>query len=114
MPFSGNFTGVRLGDPTDPDDLTSTAAARSLFVEGRSEPPDDHGEIHVALPRDGKLLSVTIDAAGLNEWEAEFRDVTPPFEVDEDVFVIGVAMRPEPCDPFVWQGSFTIRSRVDR
>jgi hypothetical protein len=112
MPFSGNFTRVTLGDATG--GRTTTTGSQSLIVEGRSEPPDDLGVIHVALPRGGKLYSVTVDAAGLAEWEAEFTDVTPPFQVNEDVFVIGVSMRPEPCDPFVWQGSFTISADTDR
>lgn len=111
MPFSGNFTRVTLGDAGGG---RTTGGAQSLIVEGRSEPPDDVGQIHVALPRGGKLYSVTVDAPGLAEWEAEFTDVTPPFKVDEDVFVIGVSMRPEPCDPFVWQASFTIGADTNR
>jgi hypothetical protein len=101
MSFSANFTSVRLGDAT-------ATGAGILIVDGRTDPATTNAEIHLAIPHAGKLLSVTVDASGLTGWTAPFPDVTPPFEVGDEVFVVGVAMRPAPHDPFVWQGSFTV------
>jgi len=104
MSFSANFTAARL------DGATTGAAAGGdiLIVDGRSDPATANAEIHVAIPHDGKLLSVTVNASDLTDWKAPFPNVTPPFEVGDEVFVVGVAMRPAPHDPFVWQGSFTV------
>ena len=101
MGFTGNFTSVRLG-------TASRSGGQTIVVEGRSVPADPGGELHVAMPHGGKLLVADVNAAGLTEWVATFADVDPPIKVGEDVFVIGVAMRPEPCDPFVWQGSLAL------
>jgi hypothetical protein len=109
MSFSSNFASVRLGDAT----TGAGAGADMLIVDGRSDPATDN-EIHVAIPHNGKLLSVTVDASGLTDWKALFSGVTPPFEVGDEVFVVGVAMRPAPCDPFVWQGSFTVAAPENR
>jgi hypothetical protein len=104
MGFSGNFTGVTLGD----DEADGGTA---LFVEGRTDASEVPDAIHVVLPRGAELLSASVEAPGLTDWEAKFPDGTPPFNVGDDVFVVGVAERPAPQEPFVWQGSFTITSR---
>jgi hypothetical protein len=102
--FSSNFTQVTHG--VDPKGGPS-----GLFVEGKSVPANDTDEIHVAVPHGGELLKARVDAKGLTDWVARIPDGTTPFQVNEEVFVLGVAMRPEPHDPFVWQGSFTIQAK---
>jgi hypothetical protein len=111
MSFSANFTGARLGDATT---TGAGSGAGMLVVDGRSDPATENAEIHVAIPHGGKLLSVTVDASGLTDWKAPFPDVTPPFAAGDEVFVVGVAMRPSPHDPFVWQGSFTVAAPENR
>lgn len=104
MALNGNFTRVTLGV----DDETGGTA---LFVEGRSEPPDDVRDIHVALPHGGTLLSAPVREARATDWQAKFPEGPSPFEPGQEVFVVGVAMREPPRDPFVWEASFTIESR---
>jgi hypothetical protein len=106
MSFSGNFTRVTLGDdPAAPN-------TKALFIEGRTdnaaEPPD---AIHVIVPRNGQPLTATVETPTLIDWEVKFPDGNPPFSEGDDVFVVGVAIRPAPHDPFVWEGSFTLTSR---
>jgi hypothetical protein len=102
MPFNRNFTRVTLA--ADPD-----TGGRALFVEGRSEPVGEVTDVFVAVPHDGELLTAAVDDSSLIDWQAKFPDGDPPFEVGDEVFVIGVAMRPPPCDPVLWQGSFEIQ-----
>jgi hypothetical protein len=104
MGFSGNFTGVTLGED-------ERGGGRALFVEGRTDASEIPDAIHVVLPRDGELLSAAVEAPGLTDWEAKFPEGAAPFTVGDDVFIIGVAKRHEPQEPFVWQGSFTITAR---
>lgn len=104
MALNSNFTRVILDD--DP-----STGGRALFVEGISDPPGATSEIFVALPHNGELLTAPVDNAGLNPWEAKFPEGDTPFQTGDDVFVVGVATRQSPCDPFVWQGSFEIKSR---
>jgi hypothetical protein len=101
MGFSSNFTRVRLQTAEGTDESV-------LVVDGRSDPADGKGDIHVAIPRGGTLFTATVNPAGLSDWSAPFPELTPPFAPGEDAFVVGVAMRPGPCDPFVWQGSFAV------
>jgi hypothetical protein len=102
MPFNRNFTRVTLA--ADP-----ATGGRSLFVEGRSDPPGEAPQIFVAVPHDGQLLAAAVDNPALIDWQAKFPDGNPPFQVGDEVFVVGVAMRPPPCDPVLWQGSFEIQ-----
>lgn len=96
MGFKGDFNDVRFD-------------GSELSVTGKSVPPIPQ-QIYVMLERGGALLSDHIDVvADAVEWTATFPNGEPPFEVGKDVFVIGMAMRPEPHDPFVWQGSLTIQ-----
>ncbi|HMJ36714.1 MAG TPA: hypothetical protein VK501_22605 [Baekduia sp.] len=105
MAFNSNFTRVTLG--TDP-----ATGGQALFVEGRSQPPD-LSEIHVAVPHNGQLVSARVPDPDLTPWEVQLPVAAPPVAVGDDVFVVGVALRPAPCDPFVWQGSFSIASSGD-
>jgi hypothetical protein len=102
MPFNSNFTRVTLG--TDPN-----TGAQALFVEGRSEPANEATAIFVAVPHAGGLKTAPVDGPELIDWQAKLADAAPQFEVGDEVFVFGVAMRPEPRDPFTWQGSFEIQ-----
>jgi hypothetical protein len=83
-----------------------------LTVHGTSDQvvsPDD--EIHVTIlsPRGGELRTERLPPGkATTRWEVSFPDAAAAFDVDDDVFVVGVAIRPAPCDPFVWDGSFTI------
>jgi hypothetical protein len=108
MPFSGNFTRVTLGK--DPD----VPGAKAIFVEGRTDDEADRPEaIHVILPHDGQPLTATVAEPTLIDWEVKFPDGDPPFADGDAVFVVGVAMRPEPHDPFVWEGSFKLATREE-
>lgn len=98
MAFSANFTEVTFG--SDPK-----GGGKALFVKGTSRPPIPL-KIYVMLQRNGELLSSRVDA-GQVSWVAPFADGTPSFKVGDDVFVVGMAMRPDQ-DPFVWQASITI------
>jgi hypothetical protein len=42
-----------------------------------------------------------------------FPDGNPPFAKGDTVFVIGVAMRKDPHDPFVWEGSFALEPKEE-
>jgi hypothetical protein len=106
MPFNTNFTRITLG--TDP-----ATGAKALFVEGASNPAGEATEIFVSLPHGGELLSAPVDDAGLENWEAKFLEGGSPFQLGEDVFVVGVAMRTPPHDPVVWHGSFKSLSRAN-
>ena len=108
MGFSGNFTHITLrADPAD-------SGKKALFVGGRTddtaEPP---GAIHVILPHDGKPLTATVEEPTLIDWEVKFPTGTPPIKDGDDVFVVGVATRPAPHDPFVWEGSFTVATEEE-
>jgi hypothetical protein len=105
MGFSGNFTRVTLGN--DPD------GGNALFVAGRTDATDPPDAIHVVLPHGPHALVTTVEAPGLADWEVKFPDGRPPFKVGDDVFVVGVATRPEPHDPFVWEASFRLTARED-
>jgi hypothetical protein len=102
MAFNRNFTRASVG-PANP-----ATGARALCVEGRSEPADTATVIFVAVPHDGQLHSVQVDNPALIDWEANFPEGAPAFEVGEEVFVFGVAMQAPPCDPFTWQGCLEI------
>ena len=106
MPFSSNFTRVSLGD--DPDGGTA------MFVEGRTddtaEPPKS---IHVIVPHNGMPLTATVENPTLTDWEVMFPNGRPPFAEGDTVFVVGVAMRDEPHDPFVWDGSFALEPKEE-
>jgi hypothetical protein len=106
MSFSGNFTRVSLG--------ANPAGESALFVEGRTdntaEPPRS---IHVILPHNGEPLTATVDRPDVTDWEVMFPDGDPPFAAGATVFVVGVAMREEPHDPFVWEGSFTLEAKEE-
>jgi hypothetical protein len=106
MPFSSNFTRVSLGD--------NPAGETAMFVEGRTdntaEPPQS---IHVIVPHNGEPLTGTVEDPTLTDWEVMFPDGNPPFAEGDTVFVIGVAMRDEPHDPFVWEGSFALEPQED-
>jgi hypothetical protein len=102
MPFSSNFTRVTFGD----DPYGGTA----LFVAGRTDASDPPGAIHVVLPRGTESRITTVVAPGLDDWEVKFPDGNPPFEVGDDVFVVGVATRRDQ-DPFVWEASFRLAAR---
>jgi hypothetical protein len=97
--FNKGFTKVNLSDGI-------------LTVHGTSDQvvsADD--EIHVTIlsPRGGDLRTEQLPPGrATSKWEVQFPDAAPGFAVDGDVFVVGVAIRPAPCDPFVWNGSFTI------
>jgi hypothetical protein len=107
MPFNSNFTGVTLG--TDP-----ATGANMLFVEGQTEPAGAVTDIFVALSfNGGELRSGSADHPELTGWRATFPDATPPFAGGGEAFVVGVAMRPPPHDPLVWQGSFEIQARTN-
>lgn len=101
MAYNHNFTHVELG---------TGAGATVLFVGGTSDPPEDVIELSVAMPRNGALLTSTLEEPGA-DWEAQFDEGEPPFEIGEDVFVVGVALRESPRDPFVWEANLTIESR---
>jgi hypothetical protein len=106
MPFSGNFTRVTLG--ADPE----AGGGRAIFVEGRTDDAADPPlAIHIVLPHDGQALTATVVTPTLIDWEVKFPEGNPPFNEGDDVFVVGVATRPAPHDPFVWEGSFTLTSR---
>lgn len=105
MPLNANFTRVTLGE--DP-----ATGGRMLFVEGTSAPANGADPIFVTVPYAGEILSASVDDATLTPWEARFPEGATPFEAGGDIFVVGVAIRPAPHDPFVWQGSFQITSRT--
>jgi hypothetical protein len=104
MSFSSNFTHVTHG--VDPKDGFS-----GLFVHGQSDPANGADEIHVAVPHGGELLKTRVGASGITDWVARIPDGASPFQDHEEVFVLGVAMRPAPHDPFVWQASFEIGAK---
>ena len=108
MGFSGNFTHVALR--ADPE----RAGEKALFVKGRT---DDTAEpplaIHVVMPHDDTPLTATVLKPTLIDWEVKFPAGTPPIKDGDDVFVVGVAIRPAPHDPFVWEGSFTVATEEE-
>jgi hypothetical protein len=103
MPFSSNFTRVTFG--ADP------AGGQALFVAGRTDASDPPDAIHVLLPHGAEPLTATVVAPGLDDWEVRFPDGNPRFKVGDDVFVVGVATRAQPHDPFVWEASFRLAAR---
>jgi hypothetical protein len=105
MGFSGNFTAVTFGD--DPE----AEGKKALFVQGKTDATDPPAAIHVVMLRSGEPVTASAPAPGLNDWTVKFPNGNPPFAVGEDVFLVGVARRAAPQDPFVWNGSFTIASR---
>ncbi len=106
MGFSGNFTRITLGADPDVD------GAKAIFVQGRTDDTADPPEaIHVILPFGGQPLTATVATPTLIDWEVKFPEGNQPFNEGDDVFVVGVATRPAPHDPFVWEGSFTLASR---
>jgi hypothetical protein len=108
MSFSGNFTRVTLGP--DPE----AGGARTVFVEGRTDDTADPPlAIHVVLPHNGRPLTATVERPTLVDWEVKFPEDDAPFVEGADVFVVGVATRPEPHDPFVWEGSFKLEAKEE-
>jgi len=101
MPLSQNFTHVTLGDDG------------ALTVNGASVPPNATDTIFVSLVHSGEIHTVSATNPTSSKWTATFAAGAPAFEAGEPVFVVGVAMRPAPCDPFVWQGSFAIEATTD-
>lgn len=100
MSFNKGFTKVNLL----PDGTLTVHGTSDQVVSA-----DD--EIHVTIlpPRGGDLRTEQLPAGKHTiRWEVSFPNATPPYAVGDDVVVVGVAIRPEPCDPFVWNGSFTI------
>jgi hypothetical protein len=106
MPFSGNFTRVTLGD--DPE----AAGRQAVLVEGQTPVSNPPTAIHLVMTRkSGKALNADVPAPGLAVWVATFPDGDDPFTIDEEVFLVGIAVRPAPHDPFVWEGSFALAPR---
>jgi len=106
MGFSGNFTRISLGD--NPDGGTA------VFVEGRTDnTADPPKSIHIVVPRNGQPLTATVEDPTLIDWEVMFPDGNPPFAEGDTVFVVGIAVRDEPHDPFVWDGSFTLEPKEE-
>jgi hypothetical protein len=108
MGFSGNFTSVSLVD--DP------AVGRVLLVQGRSDvsgvAADLPTEIQVVVMHNGETLMEHAPRPDLADWNVTFPDGDPPsFTEGDDVFVVGIAKRPAPHDPFVWEGSFALAVR---
>jgi hypothetical protein len=103
MAFNRNFSRVSLG--VDP-----MTGAKALFVEGRSNPPDDCwimvGVSQDASPKTGPVLNPNNAA-----WEARIPDGAPPFKIGDRVFVFGVAMRDGPHDPFIWHDTLKVEAR---
>ena len=106
MPFSGNFTRISLGD--NPDGGTA------MFVEGRTddtaEPPK---AIHVMVPHNGVRPTATVENPTLTDCGVMIPNGDPPFAEGDRVFVVGVALRKEPHDPFVWEGSFALEPKEE-
>ena len=105
MGFSGNFTGATLGD--DPE----APGTQALFVEGRTDATDMPKAVHVILPLNGKPLTATVKKPSLVDWEVKFSAADAPLAEGAEVFVVGVATRKSPQDPFVWEASFKLVSR---
>jgi len=106
MSFSGNFTRVTLGADPEVD------GAKAISVKGRPDTAADRpNEIQAIIPNGGKPLTATVATPTLIDWEVKFPEEDTPFAEGDDVFVVGVATRPEPHDPFVWEGSFKLESR---
>jgi hypothetical protein len=105
MSFSSNFTRVTLG--ADPE----VGGANAIFVEGRTDASNPPDAIHVVLPHGDQPRVTSVAAPGLVAWEVKFPDGNPPFNEGDEVFVVGIATRPAPQDPFVWEASFTLASR---
>ena len=105
MGFSGNFTGVTVGD--DPD----VAGAKALFVAGRTDATDAPNAIHIMLPQGAVPQIASVRAPGQTAWEVKFSNGNPPFNVGDEVFVVGVATRDAPHDPFVWEASFKLATK---
>lgn len=98
MPLNVNFTHAVVGEDG------------ALTINGVSVPPNVTDTIFVSLVHGGAIHSVPAANPTSTKWTATFAPGSPPFEAGQSVFVVGVAMRPEPCDPFVWQGSFAIEA----
>ena len=60
------------------------------------------------MPHNGVPLTATVENPTLTDWEVMFPDGDPPFADGDTVFVVGVALRKDPHDPFVWEGSFAL------
>jgi hypothetical protein len=105
MPFNRNFKRVSVG--VDP-----TTGGKALFVEGRSEPPDQ-ATIFVGMPCGPDLQQAPVLNPQDADWEARIPEGWEPFTAGNDVFVFGVAMRPPPHDPFIWSGTFTIEEHTN-
>jgi hypothetical protein len=106
MGFSGNFTSVGLVD--DP------AAGRVLSVQGRTDVRDASEmptEIQVVVMHNGTTVMNHAPRPDLSDWDVTFPDGDPAFTEGDDVFVVGIAKRPAPHDPFVWEGSFALAVR---
>jgi|1186.fasta_scaffold820303_2 hypothetical protein len=99
MAFNANFTEARL----DKDD--------SLLIKGQSQPPEGATQILVSLAH-GKLLQSALVEDPLQPlWTARFAAAGGAgFRPGQEVFVSGMALRPDGRDPLVWQGGFTIKS----
>jgi hypothetical protein len=105
MTFNRNFTRATLS-AADP-----ATGARCLCVEGRSQPADNATAIFVAVPHAGGLSTARVDNPALIDWEARFPPGDPACQVGDDVFVVGVAMLPAPCEPFTWQAGLQIEDQ---
>jgi hypothetical protein len=99
MPFNANFTGVTLTDGT-------------LEVQGTSLPGSGATAIVVTLVHGSAVRTATADQAGRVAWTARFPPGPTAFQLDDEVFLVGVATR-EGHDPFVWQGGFAVTDERD-
>jgi hypothetical protein len=99
MAFNANFTSaVRLDDGR-------------LQINGESKPAAGSTAILVSLVHEGEMRSASVPDPQSAQWDVTFDAGKTPFTRGEDVFVVGVADRDKPLEPFVWQGGFTIEGK---
>jgi hypothetical protein len=103
MAFNRNFTRVSVG--VDP-----MTGANALFVEGRSDPPDDCW-IMVGVSQDAGPQTAPVPNPNNAVWEATIPEGATPFNVGDKVFVFGVAMRDAPHDPFTWHDKLKVEAK---
>jgi hypothetical protein len=101
MSLNANFTGV---------ERQLVGGVRKLKVEGTSIPENGADRIFVTMTHKGGTPQLQpVGQASKVPWVALFdEDPADPFAAGDLIFVVGLAMRPDAPEPFVWQGSFTI------